>query len=207
VSDVRAGFVYGLFGTLTSLYAFPAGVLSDYIGIRWSLFIAAALNLVGRLVMALTVRRATAEAMLFSLLPLANGIDWGILATGVRRYTPARSRAVAFAVLASFLSMGQLLAGVVRDAFILPAAHDQARRCSEHAGAPQECSHANFVACAPAFPVRAGRASRGRANFGARVGLPRAAALRRRCVRAAAGAVRLRIIWRGARARGGSGAG
>jgi MFS family permease len=131
VSDVRAGFVYGLFGTLTSLYAFPAGVLSDYIGVRWSLFIAAALNLVGRLVMALTVRRATAEAMLFSLLPLANGIDWGILATGVRRYTPARSRAVAFAVLASFLSMGQLLAGVIRDAFILPAAHEQARRRKE----------------------------------------------------------------------------
>ena len=48
VSDVRAGLVYGLFGTLTSLYAFPTGVLSDYIGIRWSIFIAAVLNGVGR---------------------------------------------------------------------------------------------------------------------------------------------------------------
>lgn len=48
VSDVRAGLVYGLFGTLTSLLAFPAGLFSDYVGIRWSLFIAACLNCVGR---------------------------------------------------------------------------------------------------------------------------------------------------------------
>ena len=83
-----------------------------------------------QLVLALTVRRRTAEAMLFSLLPLANGVDWGILTTGVRRYTPPRSRAVAFAVLASFLNIGQLLAGVVRDAFVLPAQADaQARAC------------------------------------------------------------------------------
>lgn len=77
-----------------------------------------------QLVLALTVRRATAEAMLFSLLPLANGLDWGVLTTGVRRYAHKSSRAVAFAVLASFLNLGQLTAGVVRDAFILPAEAD-----------------------------------------------------------------------------------
>lgn len=72
--------------------------------------------------LALTVRRRTAEAMFFTLLPLANGIDWGILTTSVRRLAPARSRAVAFAALASFLNLGQLLAGGLRDAFVLPAA-------------------------------------------------------------------------------------
>lgn len=45
---MRAGLVYGLFGTLVSLYAFPTGVVSDYIGVRWSIFIAAVLNAVGR---------------------------------------------------------------------------------------------------------------------------------------------------------------
>lgn len=120
LSDLRAGLVYGIFGSLASAYAFPAGVMSDCLGVRWSLFIAGVLNGSGRLVLALTVRRRTAEAMLFTLLPLANGIDWGILSTGVRRYAPQRSRAVAFAVLASFLNLGQLAAGVARDAFLLP---------------------------------------------------------------------------------------
>ena len=121
MSDVRAGLVYGAFGSLASVYAFPAGVMSDLVGMRWSLFIAAALNGSGRLVLALTVRRRTAEAMLLTLLPLASGVDWGILSTGVRRFAPTQSRAVAFAVLASFLNLGQLVAGVVRDAFLLPA--------------------------------------------------------------------------------------
>ena len=129
MSDVRAGLVYGAFGSLVSAYAFPAGVMSDVLGMRWSIFIAGILNGAGRLVLALTVRRRVAEAMLFTLLPLANGIDWGILSTGVRRYAPTQSRAVAFAVLASFLNLGQLVAGVVRDAFLLPggaAADEQA---------------------------------------------------------------------------------
>jgi hypothetical protein len=120
VSDVRAGLLYGAFGSLVSAYAFPMGVMSDVLGMRWSIFIAGILNGAGRLVLALTVRRRVAEAMLFTLLPLANGIDWGILSTGVRRYAPTQSRAVAFAVLASFLNLGQLVAGVVRDAFLLP---------------------------------------------------------------------------------------
>ncbi len=126
LSDLKAGLAYGLFGTLTSLFAFPAGLLSDYLGIRWSLFISGVLNLTGRLVLALTRSGAVAQAMLFSLLPLANALDFGVCATAVRRFTPPRSRVVAFALLSSFLSLGQLLAGLARDAFVLSAAQTAA---------------------------------------------------------------------------------
>lgn len=115
-----------------------------------------------QLVLALTVRRGTAEAMLFSLLPLANGVDWGILTTGVRRYTPPRSRAVAFAVLASFLNLGQLLAGVVRDAFVLPAQADAQARAG--ADAMLCCSQLHLIACDTCCLARAGRDCTARAR-------------------------------------------
>ena len=134
LSDQRAGLAYGLFGTLTSLFAFPAGLLCDYAGIRWSLFMAGILNVVGRLVLALTSSAATAQAVLFTLLPVANAIDFGVCATSVRRFTPVASRTIAFALLSTFLSLGQLLAGIARDAFVLTAEQDGAVRLRDSDG-------------------------------------------------------------------------
>ena len=127
MSDQRAGLAYGVFGTMTSLLAFPCGLLSDYAGIRWSFFASGALNMAGRILLSLTRSRAMAQAMLFSVLPLASAIDFGICATAVRRFTPKHARAMGFALLATVMYTGQLMAGVLRDAFVLtsPDGHAQ----------------------------------------------------------------------------------
>jgi POT family proton-dependent oligopeptide transporter len=127
MSDQRAGLAYGVFGTMTSILAFPCGLLSDYAGIRWSIFVSGALNMAGRILLSLTRSPAMAQTMLFSVLPLASAIDFGICATAVRRFTPKHARAMGFALLATVMYVGQLLAGVLRDAFVLtsPDGHAQ----------------------------------------------------------------------------------
>ena len=119
LSDSTAGFHYGLFGTLITIYGFFMGFVIDNLGVRLSLLMGGTLMLVARVVLATTDDVFVMRLMLFGVLPAGEALGIPVLTLGIKRYTTDANRATAYGVYYSAMNVGGLLSGVLTDAIRL----------------------------------------------------------------------------------------
>ena len=114
-TDAQAGWVYGLFGMMITLYGLCVGVLIDNFGVRKSLILGSVLLLISRFSAMLTTSMGLMYVNLFLLMPLGTALGIPVLATAIRRYTTADSRAVAFGLFYAAMNVAALLSGPAAD--------------------------------------------------------------------------------------------
>ena len=114
-TDAQAGWVYGLFGMMITLYGLCVGVLIDNFGVRKSLILGSVLLLISRFSAMLTTSMGLMYVNLFFLMPLGTALGIPVLATAIRRYTTADSRAVAFGLFYAAMNVAALLSGPAAD--------------------------------------------------------------------------------------------
>ena len=121
-SDQSAGWVYGFFGMLISIYGVLVGFLIDRLGVRLALMLGSFLLLGGRLGVAVTHDEAVLEALLLCVLPLGEALGVPVMLVGLRRYTSDENRRQAFALFYVVMNVGVLLSAPAVDVFRLALA-------------------------------------------------------------------------------------
>lgn len=121
LSDVRAGYVFAIFTTTTTLMLFFSGFITDSLGIRKSVHLAMVLLLVSRggIVLCGFVpgisHRAALMWPLFLLLAPETAMVQTILQAAIRRYTSHRARSAGFSMWYLVMNIGAALGGFVID--------------------------------------------------------------------------------------------
>lgn len=133
LSDRSAGYAIAVFTSVTTLLLFPAGMVTDWLGIRRSLNITLGGQLVLRLAM-LAVglmpslpHRGLIAAVLFALMaPFMAGLQT-VYQSSTNRFTTRRSRSAGFNLWYLFMNIGAAAAGfsidIVRKVLGLPNVH------------------------------------------------------------------------------------
>ncbi len=81
-NDVDAGNAYGLWGLLSSIYGFPTGVIMDYLGVKQSLVVGAALSAAGRFLFAVSRSKWLLYVSLYGLMPVGMSLGIPVLTIG-----------------------------------------------------------------------------------------------------------------------------
>ena len=115
MSDTEAGWAYGAYGVMSTVFGFACGWLIDSMGVRASLIIGAVVGAFARVVFGVTKSSRTAIIMLYTLLPFAESLGIPIMTIGIKRYTNARNRTFAFSLFYSMMNVAALLAGPLVD--------------------------------------------------------------------------------------------
>ncbi|KAL4424382.1 hypothetical protein ABPG75_001683 [Micractinium tetrahymenae] len=123
ISDYRAGFFYGLWGTLLTSYGFLLGGLIDILGVKGSLVICFLLNISSRLILASTSSKVMLLVMLLGPNTVAGALGVPVMTIGIKRYTHEGNRGFAFALFYSLMNCAALSQGVLMDAFRIGLKH------------------------------------------------------------------------------------
>ncbi len=115
LSDAAAGWTYGLFGMLATVYGLLVGMLIDNLGVRRSLILGSVLLLGSRLAAMLTTSIGVMYAVLFVSMPLGTSLGIPVLTTAIRRYTTDETRAVAFGLFYASMNVAALISGPAAD--------------------------------------------------------------------------------------------
>ncbi|PSC67761.1 MFS general substrate transporter [Micractinium conductrix] len=117
VSDIRAGTLYGLWGTLLTLYGFALGGMIDVLGVKGSLVTCFVLNIASRLMMAATTSSTMFLAMLLGPNAVAGALGVPVMTIGVKRFTQVGNRGFAFSLFYSLMNVAALSQGMLMDFF------------------------------------------------------------------------------------------
>ena len=131
-SDTDAGFIYALYGTLTSVYSILFGFLIDKLGVKWSLLASSLILLIGRTIMALASSSFLQLVALYFFLPLGAAFSSPAELTAVRRYTGETRQAFGYSLFYTFMNIAALLSGYIVD--IIRASNENSRSCSNTSG-------------------------------------------------------------------------
>ena len=117
-NDVSAGTIYGLWGSLISLFGILTGFLVDNLGVAASLRLGFSLQLVSKVIIFFTTSRTT---LLFSLFAMSLGGCLGIpvLTVGVRRYSTSKNRGFNFGLFYVIMNFAAFLSGPLVDYFTI----------------------------------------------------------------------------------------
>jgi proton-dependent oligopeptide transporter, POT family len=118
-SDMSAGTIYGLWGTLLTLYGLFLGGAIDWMGIKKSLVVCFVLNIGSRLVMGCTT---TPWLLLLTLLgpnTVAGSLGVPVMTISVKRYTNEHNRGFAFSLFYTLMNVAALSQGLLLDVFRL----------------------------------------------------------------------------------------
>jgi len=121
-SDQAAGWVYGFFGMLISLYGVLVGFVIDQLGVKRSLVLGSVLLLIARFIIAWTRSNAVLELMLLVLLPVGEAFGVPVMLVALRRYTNDQNRRQAFSLFYVVMNVGTLLSTPAVDIFRLAIA-------------------------------------------------------------------------------------
>ena len=121
-SDQQAGNLYGVWGFLTSVFGVVCGPVIDYLGIRRALIAGSLFGVVGGILMALARTRAWALLSICLLMPLSTSLGIPVLTIGIKRYTSAHNRDLAYGIFYSMMNVGAVVAGPCIDAIRLTVA-------------------------------------------------------------------------------------
>lgn len=116
LSDSKAGWAYGAYGVMSTLFGLMCGWLIDFLGVRASLLLGAVIGAISRFIMSVTSSRNLALLMLFTVLPFAESLGIPIMTIGIKRYTNAHNRTFAFSLYYSVMNVAALCAGPLVDA-------------------------------------------------------------------------------------------
>ena len=115
--DEQAGWAYGLFGMLVTVYGFGIGVVIDYFGLRNSLLLGLTTLIISRLVLACTNSLTVLTACLGIGMPVGLAMTLPLLQIGIRRYTTDENRSVAFSGFYIVMNLSAMTAAPCIDAF------------------------------------------------------------------------------------------
>ncbi|KAA8498560.1 hypothetical protein FVE85_6145 [Porphyridium purpureum] len=115
MDDTEAGWAYGSYGLMSTVFGVVCGWVIDLMGVRQSLIIGALVGCSARLVLALTSSRFVVLATLYIFLPFAECLGIPILSIGIKRYTNAANRTFAFSFYYSIMNIAALIAGPLVD--------------------------------------------------------------------------------------------
>lgn len=121
LSDEKAGYVVTLFTVATTIFLFFSGMITDWLGIRVSLYSAMSGLFLLRLGIAVVgivdtipYRGILVTVMFFLMAPLMAMVQTVFQAAN-RRYTSEKSRSAGFSLWYLFMNVGALLAGLLVD--------------------------------------------------------------------------------------------
>jgi len=115
VSDEAAGWAYGIYGVMSTVFGVLGGWVIDYCGVRRSLLLGATLGLVARLALAMATTKVHTFIVLYTILPLSDSLGIPVLTIGIQRYTNDSNRTLAFSLFYSFMNIAALIAGPAVD--------------------------------------------------------------------------------------------
>eukprot|EP00300_Choanocystis_sp_HF-7_P010459 c16958_g1_i2.p3 GENE.c16958_g1_i2~~c16958_g1_i2.p3 ORF type:complete len:285 (+),score=62.97 c16958_g1_i2:2048-2902(+) len=114
-SDQDAGWIYGVFGMVISVYSIVLGCAVDVLGVRWTLLVGHTLMLISRAIITFTHSREVLLLMLFFVLPMGSAFVGPAMSTSLRRYTNDANRSQAFSLFIVMMNVGGLLAAPTVD--------------------------------------------------------------------------------------------
>jgi dipeptide/tripeptide permease len=116
-SDENAGWLYGTFGMLISVYGLLFGWVVDCLGIRMSLVVGGTISAVGRLLFALAGvgDRTMLYLSIFVFLPIGSALGIPVLTIAVKRYSDKASRTFAFGLFYAVMNIAALISGPATD--------------------------------------------------------------------------------------------
>ncbi len=116
-TDVEAGWAYGLFGMLISVYGLLIGFVIDNLGVRKSMILGSVILLASRFILTVTTNTYVMSAMLYSALPLGTALGIPVMMTGIRRYTNDSNRSFGFSLFYVMMNVAALVAAPAVDGF------------------------------------------------------------------------------------------
>ena len=115
MSDQRAGWLFGTWGVLISVYGLLGGCLIDALGVRCSLILGSLISAAGRLLFALTTTHAGLLLATLCLMPAGMALGIPVLTIAVKRYSCSANRTFLFGLFYSVMNVAALVAGPVTD--------------------------------------------------------------------------------------------
>lgn len=115
MSDMNAGWTYGLFGVTSSFYGIICGWVIDFLGIRLSLLVGATISFFSRALIALTSSRVIALIFLIGVLPFGEALGIPIMTIAIKRYTNHTNRTFAFSLFYSVMNIAAFIVGPIVD--------------------------------------------------------------------------------------------
>eukprot|EP00386_Alphamonas_edax_P009708 GDKI01031815.1.p1 GENE.GDKI01031815.1~~GDKI01031815.1.p1 ORF type:complete len:263 (-),score=48.84 GDKI01031815.1:121-909(-) len=117
LGDEQAGFVYGLYGMLVSVYGFLIGLVIDHLGVKWSLVCGTLLLFCSRMVLTVTDDFRVLSLILFGALPIGTAMGIPVMQIGIRRYTSEKSRSLGYSLFYVTMNLAAITAAPAIDAF------------------------------------------------------------------------------------------
>eukprot|EP00180_Rhodochaete_pulchella_P001843 Plantae.Rhodophyta-Rhodochaete_pulchella.ctg2770.p1 GENE.Plantae.Rhodophyta-Rhodochaete_pulchella.ctg2770~~Plantae.Rhodophyta-Rhodochaete_pulchella.ctg2770.p1 ORF type:complete len:475 (-),score=49.35 Plantae.Rhodophyta-Rhodochaete_pulchella.ctg2770:60-1301(-) len=117
MSDQNAGWTYGLYGVMSTVFGVLCGWLIDWMGVRMSLSLGAIVGTITRLSLAMSQNLTWTIGLLATALPFAESLGIPIMTIGIKRYTNSSNRTYAFSFYYSVMNIAALMAGPSVDIF------------------------------------------------------------------------------------------
>lgn len=115
LSDIAAGWVYGVYGMATTVWGIVGGVAIDWMGVKVSIALGSALATVSRVILMSSVSKTTTIVVLWTALPLAESMGIPVMSVAIKRYTNQSNKQLGFSLFYSFMNVAALLAGLGTD--------------------------------------------------------------------------------------------
>jgi len=116
-TDEEAGWAYGIFGMLVTVYGFFMGSMIDNLGVKWSLVAGMTILFVSRLALTVTSDARTILSILFTTLPLGGSMGIPVMQIAIKRYTKEINRTVSFSIFYVMMNLAAITAAPAIDIF------------------------------------------------------------------------------------------
>eukprot|EP00128_Syssomonas_multiformis_P005451 Colp12_sorted_trinity150504_noHs@32239 len=112
-SDYQAGWVYGTFGLLISVFQLCVGPVLDALGVRWALIAGAVVNTVSHAIIFMAKDDKLLLSAMYGFQPIAQALGVPVMSIAIRRYTNSTNRVLAYGLFVAAASAGDLISGNV----------------------------------------------------------------------------------------------
>lgn len=116
-TDEEAGWAYGIYNMLCSVYGFAIGALIDRMGVKWSLVCGTFCLMGSRLVLTFANSVHVLLFILFGTLPLGGSLGIPVMQIGIKRFTNESNRKIAFNLFYMMMNLAAITAAPAIDAF------------------------------------------------------------------------------------------
>jgi len=116
-TDIEAGWAYGFYGMLTSVYGFLMGSVIDSVGVKFSLVCGMFILCISRLALAVCTDLHILLLILFTLLPLGGSMGIPVMQIGIKRYTKKSNRLHGYSVFYVMMNLAAITAAPAIDVF------------------------------------------------------------------------------------------
>ena len=117
VSDLEAGFVYGVYAAAITFWGLFTSWINDNLGVRVSLIIGFSLLTFATLLVACVRVKSILYFALFVLVPFSFGVGMPMLVVGIKRYTTSENRGFVYGLYYAVMNIAAFVSGPVVDLF------------------------------------------------------------------------------------------